>query len=37
MATTKNSQLDKTGEFVGLFKNFFGNSFLFSKTDEKWK
>ena len=34
---TKNAICDKTGKFEGLFKNLFGNSFLFSKGDEKWK
>ena len=37
MYTTKNAILDKTGTYKGVFQNFFGESFLFSKTDEKWK
>lgn len=37
MLVTKNAQIDKTGQFEGIFKNFFGSSFLFSKTDEIWK
>jgi len=37
MMTTKNAQIDKTGLHEALFKNLFGNSFLFSKTDEHWK
>ena len=34
MMVNKNAQLDKTGQFIGIFKNFFGNSFLFSKSDD---
>mmetsp|Transcript_33780 Transcript_33780/g.41757 ORF Transcript_33780/g.41757 Transcript_33780/m.41757 type:complete len:83 (+) Transcript_33780:377-625(+) len=37
MLVTKNAQIDKTGAFEGIFKNFFGNSFLFSKSDQRWK
>ena len=37
MLVTKNAQIDKTGEFEGVFKNLFGNSFIFSKSDEHWK
>ena len=37
MLVTKNAQIEKTGQFIGIFKNFFGNSFLFSKGDEVWK
>ena len=37
MISTKNASIDKTGEFEGIFKNFFGNSFLFAKSDELWK
>ena len=37
MVVTKNAQLDKTGMLAGMFQKFFGNSFLFSKTDETWK
>lgn len=37
MVVTKNAQIDKTGAFEGIFKNFFGNSFVFSKTDDRWK
>ena len=37
MMVTKNAELDKTGLFEGVFKNFFGSSFLYSKTDEAWK
>jgi len=33
----KNAQIDKTGAYEGVFKNFFGNSFLLSKTDDRWK
>ena len=29
--------MDKTGLFGGALKNFFGNSFLFSKADDVWK
>jgi len=34
MLVAKNAQLDKTGAMAGMFQKFFGNSFLFSKTDE---
>lgn len=34
---SKNSLVDKTGSFEGVFKNLFGHSFLFSKSDETWK
>ena len=34
---TKSALCDKTGKFEGLFLNLLGNSFLFSKGDEKWK
>ena len=37
MLVTKNAQIDKTGAFEGVFKNFFGTSFLFAKSDEVWK
>ena len=37
MYTTKNAQIDKTGVHEGVTKNFFGKSFLFSKTDDVWK
>ena len=37
MVVTKNAQIDKTGVFEGIFKNFFGSSFLFSKSDDVWK
>ena len=33
MMVTKNSQLDKTGQLAGVFKNLTGNSFLVSKTN----
>ena len=37
MLVTKNSLLDKTGVFCGAFKNLFGDSFIFSKSDATWK
>ena len=37
MCVTKNAHFDKTGKFERVFKNFFGNSFLFSKADDMWK
>ena len=37
MVATKNAQIDKTGIFEGVFKNFFGSSFVFSKSDDLWK
>jgi len=37
MMLTKNSQTDKTGDYGAVLMNFFGNSFLFSKGDDKWK
>ena len=37
MVVTKNALIDKTGRFERLFRNFFGNSFLFSKSDALWK
>ena len=37
MLVTKNATIDKTDAFEGFFKNLFGNSFLFSKTNEIWK
>ena len=37
MYATKNAHIDKHGDHVQFFKNLFGNSFLFSKTDEVWK
>ena len=37
MLVTKNAQIDKTGAFEGVFKNLFGRSFIFGKSDELWK
>ena len=37
MYGVKNSLLDKTGKFEAVFKNLFGNSFIFSKGDNIWK
>ena len=37
MLVTKNAQIDKTGAFEGVFKNLFGRSIVFSKSDELWK
>ena len=37
MLVTKNAQIDKPGTFNGVFKNLFGNSFLFSKSDHIWR
>ena len=37
MMVNKNAQIDKTGVYEAMFKNFFGSSFLFSKTDQHWK
>ena len=34
---TKNALLDKTEVQEQVFKNFFGNSFLFSKGDDLWR
>jgi len=33
----KNAQVDKTGAYAAVLANFFGDSFLFAKTDSKWK
>ena len=33
----KNALLDKSGKFEAIFKNFFGNSFVFSKGDNVWR
>ena len=37
MYGVKNSLMDKTGKFEAVFKNLFGNSFVFSKGDNIWK
>ena len=37
MFSTKNQLVDKTDLLGIMFKNFYGDSFLFSKTDENWK
>jgi cytochrome P450 len=37
MLVTKNHLLDKTGAFCGVFKNLYGASFVFSKSDATWK
>jgi len=37
MLGQKNAQIDKTGAFKGIFKNLFGNSFVFNKSDETWR
>ena len=37
MYSTKNQLVDKTDMLRIMFKNFYGESFLFSKTDENWK
>ena len=37
LLVTKNALFDKTGLFARIFKNFFGNSFLFSVGDDIWK
>ena len=37
MLLTKNNQLDKTGAWLGALSNFFGNAFIFSKTDALWR
>ena len=37
MLVTKNALIDKTGAWEGFFKNLFGKSFLFSKSDDLWK
>ena len=37
MLVTKNAQIDKTGLFEGMFRNFFGRSFVLSKSDELWR
>ena len=37
MYGVKNSLIDKTGKFEAVFKNLFGNSFVFSKGDDIWK
>ena len=37
MMVTKNEQIDKTGKFGEVFKNFFGSAFVFAKTDALWK
>ena len=37
MTVTKNSKIDKTGNWEGFAKNMLGNSFLFSKGDHIWK
>ena len=37
MLVTKNAQIDKTWMFERVLKSLFGNSFLFSQSDEVWK
>ena len=37
MYGSKNALIDKTGKFEAVFKNLFGNSFVFSKGDNIWK
>lgn len=37
MFSVKNQLVDKTDMLRIMFKNFYGDSFLFSKTDEHWK
>mmetsp|Transcript_39650 Transcript_39650/g.51963 ORF Transcript_39650/g.51963 Transcript_39650/m.51963 type:complete len:209 (+) Transcript_39650:166-792(+) len=37
MMISKNGQIDKTGDYEGLFRNFFGRFFLYTKSDERWK
>ena len=37
MLVTKNAEIDKTGAFEVAFKNFFGHSFLFAKSDVEWR
>ena len=37
MFSTKNKLIDKTDMLRIMFKNFYGDSFLFSKTDANWK
>ena len=34
---SKNAQIDKSGKFEFGFKNLFGNSFIFGKSDSHWK
>ena len=37
MFSVKNQLVDKTDLLGIMFKNFYGDSFLFSKTDDNWK
>ena len=37
MMVTKNALLDKTGLTAAMVQTMLGNSFLFSKGDERWK
>ena len=37
MMVTKNAHIDKTELFERVVKSLFGNSFLFSQSDEVWK
>ena len=37
MLGAKNAQIDKTGLFEGMFRNFFGRSFVLGRTDELWR
>ena len=37
MIVTKNAQIDKTGAMKGVFQTLYGDSFVFSKTDDTWK
>lgn len=37
MLGAKNAQIDKTGLFDGMFRNFFGRSFVLGPTDELWR
>ena len=37
MLVTKNALIDKTGAWELIYKQFYGRSFVFSKTDDDWK
>ena len=37
MMVSKNNLIDKSGGLAAAMKNLFGDSFLFSQSDEKWQ
>lgn len=37
MMVSKNNLIDKSGDMASSWKNYLGDSFLFSQGDEKWQ